>query len=91
MVALGVLALLVGWIALMASTERHADLFGTHDASTRAMLRTAGWLALTASLALFIAARGIEQGPVYWAVSLMLGAIATVLGACWASRDAVRR
>lgn len=92
MVAFGVLVLLAGWAALMASMERHADLFGARSASTRATLRIGAWLAFAVSLALFIAARGIEQGPVYWAVSLMLGAIAVVLLAAFApSRKARSR
>jgi hypothetical protein len=91
MTALGVLVLLAGWAALMASMERHADLFGARSASTRATLRIGAWCAFALSLALFIAARGIEQGPVYWTVSLMLGAIATVLAATWAANGAERR
>lgn len=91
MVALGVIVLLVGWGALMASMERHADVFGAIDAPSRALLRIAAWIAFAGSLALFIAARGIEQGPVYWAVSLMLGAIAVVLAGTWASSGAARR
>jgi hypothetical protein len=90
MVALGVLVLLIGWATMMASMERHAALFGVRNASTRATLRIGAWLAFAAGLALFIAARGIEQGPVYWTVSLMLGAIATVLVATWAANGAER-
>lgn len=91
MVTLGVLLLLVGWIALMASMERHADLFGARMAPARPALRIGAWCAFATSLALFVAARGIEQGPVYWAVSLMLGAIAVVLGATWTSSGPARR
>lgn len=87
MVMLGVLVLLAGWVALMASMERHADLFGARVVPLRAALRIGGWAAFAASLALFVASYGVAQGPVYWAVSLMLGAITVVLVAAWASKE----
>jgi hypothetical protein len=91
MVALGVLTLLAGWAALMASMERNADLFGVVPSTIRAVLRMAAWMTFVASLALFVAARGIQQGPVYWTMSLMLGALATVLVGTWASRKTARQ
>jgi hypothetical protein len=90
MVWLAAVVIVLGWAALMASTGRHADLFDAVPASARGAMRIAAWIAFASSLALFVAARGIEQGPVYWAVSLMLGAIATVLAATSVSRKTVR-
>jgi hypothetical protein len=88
---LAAVVIVLGWAALMASTERHADLFRAVPAAARGALRVAAWIAFAASLALFVAARGIEQGAVYWTVNLMLGAIAMALAATWASRGAMRR
>lgn len=91
MVALGVCVLLAGWVALMASMQRHADLFGALNDALRATLRTGAWVAFASSLALFVGARGIQQGPVYWIVNLMLGAIAIVLLGAWVSSRRQRR
>lgn len=91
MVWLAAVVIVLGWAALMASKERHVNLFEAVPAAARGVLRIAAWIAFAASLALFVAARGIEQGPVYWTVSLMLGAIATVLAGTWVSHKTRRR
>ncbi|GHA80298.1 DUF3325 family protein [Cognatilysobacter bugurensis] len=84
------LLIVVGWGALMASMERHADLFTAVPASMRAGLRIAAWALFAISFALFVGTLGIEQGPVYWTVCLMLGAIAVVLSATFGSSRTVR-
>lgn len=91
MVWLAAAVIVLGWAALMASMERQVDLFNAIPATARGGLRIAAWIAFVASLALFVAALGIEQGPVYWTVNLMLGAIGAVLAGTWVSRKSMRR
>lgn len=83
MLVLGTLLLIVGWFALMASSGRHPEVFGTLSPASHRRLRVAAWAALAASLPAFIAGRGMAQGWVYWAVALMLAAMVTALVATW--------
>ena len=72
MVALGSILVLVAWWLLAVAMPPCA--------ATRArQLRTAAVAALLLSLAGFIAAIGVGQGPVFWAAALMLGALAIAL------------
>lgn len=58
---------------------------GAHDVGPahRRTLRTAAAAVLIASFVCYVSAIGIEQGPVFWACALMLGAMGVAL---WSSR-----
>ncbi len=60
---------------------------GAHDVGPayRRTLRTAATALLIASFVCYVSAIGIEQGPVFWACALMLGAMGVAL---WSSRGA---
>lgn len=79
LIASGTLLVLAAWWMLaraMPPASRDARGVGP---STRRTLRLAATLALLASLACYVAAIGIEQGPVFWTCALMLGALAVAL------------
>ena len=74
MIAIGTALILAAWWLLAAAMPPQP----------RPPLRTRGYrivagCALVASLACYIAAIGVEQGPVFWSAVLMLGALAVAL------------
>lgn len=77
----GAVLILVAWGLLALSMDKHHEgLLGRRMPRGRAR----GWrlgaaVALVASLACFIGTLGWEQGPVFWTVALMLGALAAAL------------
>lgn len=72
MVALGSILILAAWWLLAMAMPPCA-------AARARRLRAAAAGALLLSLAGFVAAIGVEQGPVFWAAALMLGALAVAL------------
>jgi len=83
MIAMGVLLILAGWWLLAAAMP-------PCPVPRARRLRVAGGGALALSLLLFVAAIGFEQGPVFWASALMLGALAVALVRALALPDATR-
>jgi hypothetical protein len=79
LVALGTLLVIAAWWMLaraMPPAQRGAlDV----DPQRRRKLRIAAPVLLLASLACFVGAIGIEQGPVFWTCVLMLGAMGVAL------------
>lgn len=78
-IAMGTLLVLAAWWMLaraMPPVQR-----GRQDVRPRRRrtLRAAASLLFIASLACFVAAIGVEQGPVFWTCVLMLGAICVAL------------
>lgn len=69
MIPLGVVMLVAAWWALAAAMP--ADM----SRPRRRALRGLAVIGLAASLACFVAAIGIEQGPVFWTAALMLSAL----------------
>lgn len=69
MIPLGVVMLVATWWALAAAMPAHMAL------TRRRALRGLAVIGLVASLACFVAAIGIEQGPVFWTAALMLSAL----------------
>lgn len=91
LVVLGTLLVAGAWWMLlraMPPAYRGAREVG---AAARRALRIAATLALLASLACYIAAIGIEQGPVFWTCTLMLGALAVALSASLGAAGGRRR
>ncbi|MCF7220692.1 DUF3325 domain-containing protein [Marilutibacter chinensis] len=77
-----VLALsLTAWILLALGLPRHHKaVFGTDPApARRRLLRAAGWCLLPLGFAVAAADRGWGQGPIFWAASLVIAALAWVL------------
>lgn len=72
MVVLGTLMILAGWWLLAAAMP-------PCQVSRARRLRVTGALALALSLGCYLHAIGFEQGPVFWAAALMLGALAVAL------------
>lgn len=74
MVMAGILLILAGWWLLaIAMPPRQSD------PARRRRLRLAGACALASSLACYLFAIGVEQGAVFWAAALMLGAMAVAV------------
>ncbi|MDH5833970.1 hypothetical protein [Luteimonas kalidii] len=73
MVVFATLLLLAGWWSLAL-----AMVPGTLQARRRA-LRVGAGAGFAISLAGYVAAIGIEQGPVFWTAALMLSALAVAL------------
>lgn len=69
MIPSGVVMLLAAWWALAAAMPVDMAL------TRRRALRGLAVIGLVASLACFVAAIGIEQGPVFWTAALMLSAL----------------
>lgn len=69
MIPLGVVLLLAAWWALAAAMPPDTAR------PRRRALRGLAVAGLVASLVCFVAAIGIEQGPVFWAAVLMLSAL----------------
>ncbi len=81
MIAVAVFVSLLGCSLLSLGLPRYyQDVFGRslHPARAR-LLRGGGWALVAAHLALCIIVHGWSQGPIFWASTLMLGAIAWVL------------
>ena len=72
MVAVSVLLMLSAWWLLAVAMPPCPPLRARP-------LRVAAGCALALSLAGFIGAIGLEQGPVFWTAALMLGALAVAL------------
>ncbi len=89
MLALIAIASLLGWALLsLGLPKHHAAVFGREPgASHSRRLRAAGWCLLALGLPACIAGYGWGQGPVFWASTLVLGAIAWVLLMTALSRD----
>ncbi len=83
MVAAGVLLILAGWWLLAVGMP-------PCPAARARRLRMAAGGALVLSLALFMDGVGFEQGPVFWAATLMLGALAVALVRALALPDGAR-
>lgn len=83
MVAVGSLLILAAWWLLAAAMPPCA-------APRARRLRAIAVAALLLSLGGFIAAIGFEQGPVFWAAALMLGALAVALVRALAAPAPVR-
>jgi hypothetical protein len=81
MVIVGVLLLLAAWCLLvLAVPKHHLAVSGRVVPEGRLRLyRAGGWMLLAVSLGCFVARIGWDQGPVFWACALMLGAIAAAL------------
>ncbi|MFC0679846.1 DUF3325 domain-containing protein [Lysobacter korlensis] len=77
----GALLILIAWSLLALSMDKHYEaLLGRRLPPARSRRwRLGAVAALIASLACFIVARGWEQGPVFWTVALMLGALVSAL------------
>ncbi len=76
---MSILSLLIataGFVLLgLATDPHHRRRFGQcPQPSRRSMLRTGGWLALVASVAPAMLARGWIFGPILWAGVIMAGA-----------------
>lgn len=77
-----VLALaMVAWMLLALGLPRHHKaVFGADPSpGTCRLSRAAGWTLLPLAFAVAVAAHGWGQGPIFWAASLVLGALAWVL------------
>ncbi|WP_202840187.1 DUF3325 family protein [Luteimonas saliphila] len=74
MVAIGTVLIFAGWWLLAVAMAPR-----TGSPSRRRALRLGGGAAFVASLASYIVAIGVEQGPVFWTAVLMLGALAVAL------------
>ena len=72
MVVLGTLLILAGWWLLAAAMP-------PCQAVRARGLRAVGALALALSLGCYLLPIGLEQGPVFWAAALMLGALVVAL------------
>lgn len=82
MVVAGTLLILAGWWLLAVSMPpRQAT------PARRRRLRVAGAGALASSLACYLVAIGAEQGAVFWAAALMLGAMAVAAVRAFAGTD----
>lgn len=71
MIAIGTILILVAWWLLAAAMPPPPPA-----PPRQRGFRIAAGCALAASLACYIAAIGVEQGPVFWTAVLMLGALA---------------
>lgn len=71
MVVAGTLLILAGWWLLAVAMPPHQPA-----PARRRRLRLAGACALASSLPCYLVAVGAQQGPVFWAAALMLGAMA---------------
>jgi hypothetical protein len=78
---LGTVLIALGWCLLVLAMPRHHQaLRGRPTTPGRSnALRAAGGLAHAAGLACFVAAKGWEQGPIFWACAWMLAALACPL------------
>lgn len=74
----GIVLIVLGWCLLVLAMPRHHHALRGRPVSPRysRALRAGGWLAHAAGLACFVAAKGWEQGPVFWACAWMLAALA---------------
>lgn len=82
MLVAGFLMLLAGWVALaLASSPLNTALVepGKRYPGTVHLRRIGGVLVLAGAVP-FVAMDGVSQGLVLWAVTLMLSAVAVVLG-----------
>ncbi|TYT23553.1 hypothetical protein FZO89_14965 [Luteimonas viscosa] len=84
MVAIGTVLILAAWWLLAVAMSPGA-------ATRRRALRLGAVAALVASLACYVVAIGVEQGPVFWTAVLMLGALAVALLRAIAGEDGSAR
>lgn len=73
--------MLAAWCLLSLAQPKHHEALLRRKAATATTrsLRVFGALLLCIGLAACVHARGWEQGPVFWAATLMLSALAWVL------------
>lgn len=78
MLWLGFAVSLLAWCLLSLGMEKHyAQVFaGRYDARRARVWRAFGWALHAAAFAGFTAWKGWEFGPIFWAVVLMLSALA---------------
>jgi hypothetical protein len=82
MVWIGTLFVVVGWCLVALSMATHQmTVFGRMLAARSSRLaRASGFGCMAIAFALFARVQGWEQGPVFWTLAVMLGALATGLG-----------
>ena len=85
---LAALAALAGFAALALSMKRHQrDIIGRKLTDReRTLTRTAGWLAIAASLALDVSGFGPAYGAIAWFGHMSIAAWIVVAGLCWRAR-----
>ncbi len=86
MIELGAfLTAFAGFLSLALAMRRHEQQLCHHTLSdlTRQLLRLAGFVGLTASLALCVARSGWAVGPVLWLGLLTLAALSVVALLTW--------
>lgn len=81
MIMIALLLSLLGWALLSLGLPRHYKSVFGRDLPARQgrPLRAGGWTAIPAALALCITAYGWGEGPIFWASTLVLGALGWVL------------
>lgn len=82
MLVIGALLIVVGWCALTVASR---------TVRGRSCLRSLGTAALIVSPIAFVAAKGVEQGPVYWMAMLMICAIAVVVSVALLAPSGTKR
>ena len=80
---------LLAWLLFAATMARHqGEMLQLAWRAPVRTWRTLAWLALAASLACAIMARGVGEGPVFFGATLVLTALATALALTWWPRHA---